>query len=126
MPRKKLKRIKRDLPPTGEMKNVDSCLFTEMPVEILEMIFGNLNFTDLPNLLLISRGMAVLPTGLVMLTRQSSFNATRYSPQFQVVKRYFSTLTELFEAIWKNPQAEWRVHDVLKAITDEFCEVRHP
>jgi hypothetical protein len=33
------------------------------------------------------------------------------------------TLIEIFKAMKANPQTHWRLHDVLKAFTDEFCEV---
>jgi hypothetical protein len=56
---KKLKRLKNDALPTPEIPNTDTCLLNEMPYEIMEMIFGNVNFIDLPNLLLVSRGITV-------------------------------------------------------------------
>jgi len=56
------------------------------------------------------------------------FNATIYGSVLSLMRESstYNGLTMLYESIKQNPESDCLVRDLFKALSFEFCEVKHP
>ena len=105
-------------------ESTSSCPLVELPIEIMEMIIGEVSITDLENLLESSPVIRVCNVLNGIINPQNMFEYTRYGRQYHVVREHerevYSSILEKWEA---QPQVHRNTHDVLRAFTHNSCYV---
>jgi hypothetical protein len=95
-----------------------------LPIEIFEMIIGNVQFMDLFHFLEASQFIQVSSVG--QSADKSAFEATRYHPQYELITKHEpETFSNIHFYLRTNPQIRATVHEVFRAFMEVFCEVTH-